>query len=109
MSNLLWHKEGVAVDAEIQRFLAGDDVVLDREFIAFDLQASRAHAEGLARIGLLTGAERDALLAGLAQLADEVERGVFVLARTSNPEGGELQRPQRRGAARGAYGIRGLA
>lgn len=24
-------------------------------------------------------------------------------------EGGELQRPQRRGAARGAYGIRGLA
>ena len=79
MSNLLWQKEGVAVDAEIQRFLAGDDVVLDREFIAFDLQASRAHAEGLARIGLLTGAERDALLAGLTQLADEVERGVFVL------------------------------
>ena len=26
MSDLLWQKPGVAVDAEIQRFLAGDDV-----------------------------------------------------------------------------------
>ncbi len=30
MTNLLWQKPGVAVDAEIQRFLAGDDVWLDR-------------------------------------------------------------------------------
>ena len=29
MTNLLWQKPGVAVDAEIQRFLAGDDVVLE--------------------------------------------------------------------------------
>ena len=28
MADLLWQKPGVAVDAEIQRFLAGDDVVL---------------------------------------------------------------------------------
>lgn len=32
MTNLLWQKPGVAVDAKIQRFLAGDDVILDREF-----------------------------------------------------------------------------
>ena len=47
MTNLLWQKPGVAVDAEIQRFLAGDDVVLDREFFLHDIQASTAHAEGL--------------------------------------------------------------
>ena len=52
MSDLLWQKPGVAVDAEIQRFLAGDDVVLDREFFLHDIQASAAHAEGLQRIGI---------------------------------------------------------
>ena len=32
MADLLWQKPGVAVDAQIQTFLAGDDVILDREF-----------------------------------------------------------------------------
>ena len=36
MSNLLWQKPGVEVDAAIQDFLAGEDVVLDREFLLFD-------------------------------------------------------------------------
>ena len=44
MSDLLWQKPGVAVDAEIQRFLAGVDVVLDREFFLHDIQASTAYA-----------------------------------------------------------------
>ena len=44
MAELLWQKPGVAVDAQIQRFLAGDDVVLDREFFLHDIAASGAHA-----------------------------------------------------------------
>ncbi len=79
MSNLLWQKAGVAVDADIQRFLAGDDVILDREFILHDIQASRAHAEGLQRIGILTQQELDALTTELADLAADIERGGFVL------------------------------
>ena len=39
MSDLLWQKDGVAVDARIMRFLAGDDVVLDREFFVHDISA----------------------------------------------------------------------
>ena len=42
MSDLLWQKPGVTVDADIQAFLAGDDVVLDREFFLHDIAASRA-------------------------------------------------------------------
>jgi len=53
MSDLLWQKPGVAVDARIQAFLAGDDVLLDREFFLHDIAASAAHAEGLQRIGIL--------------------------------------------------------
>ena len=57
MSDLLWQKPGVAVDAQIQAFLAGDDVLLDRAFFLHDIEASRAHAQGLQRIGMLA-AER---------------------------------------------------
>ena len=53
MSDLLWQKPGVEVDACIQRFLAGEDVLLDREFFLFDIQASIVHAEGLQQIGIL--------------------------------------------------------
>ncbi len=53
MSDLLWQKDGVAVDARIMRFLAGDDVVLDREFFLHDIAASKVHVDGLARIGVI--------------------------------------------------------
>ncbi|PJK12892.1 argininosuccinate lyase [Lysobacteraceae bacterium NML120232] len=79
MSNLLWQKEGICIDAEIQRFLAGDDVILDREFMLFDIEASRAHAEGLHRIGILTGEELAALQRELTALGEDFKRGDFVL------------------------------
>lgn len=79
MAELLWQKPGVAVDAQIQRFLAGDDVVLDREFFLHDIAASAAHAEGLQRIGILTKAELADLKRELAVLADDFRSGAFVL------------------------------
>jgi hypothetical protein len=60
-SGLLWQKPGTAVDAGIQAFLAGDDVLLDREFFLHDIAASRVHAEGLQRIGMLSMDESTAL------------------------------------------------
>jgi argininosuccinate lyase len=79
MSDLLWQKPGVAVDARIQAFLAGDDVLLDREFFLHDITASAAHAEGLQRIGILTSDELDGLKRELALLADDFRNGDFVL------------------------------
>ena len=79
MSDLLWSKPGVAIDAVIQSFLAGDDVVLDREFLLQDIRASRVHAEGLQRIGILTQDELDALTRELAALAEDFGSGAFVL------------------------------
>lgn len=79
MSKLLWQKQGVAVDADIQKFLAGDDVLLDREFIAYDIRASQAHAEGLQRIGILTEEELEAITRELSVLAGDESSGDFIL------------------------------
>jgi argininosuccinate lyase len=79
MSDLLWQKSGIAVDASIQALLAGDDVLLDREFFLFDIRASQAHAEGLQRIGILSTDELAALLRELDLLADDFRSGSFVL------------------------------
>ncbi len=79
MSDLLWQKPGVKVDERIQRFLAGEDVVLDREFFLFDIQASRAHAEGLQQIGILDADELAGLQRELTTLAGDFSAGRFVL------------------------------
>ncbi|KRG70937.1 argininosuccinate lyase [Pseudoxanthomonas dokdonensis] len=79
MSELLWQKPGVAVDAQIQAFLAGDDVILDREFFLHDIEASRAHAEGLQHIGILSDQELADLRRELARLAEDFRSGTFVL------------------------------
>jgi argininosuccinate lyase len=79
MSDLLWQKPGITVDAEIQAFLAGDDVIIDREFFLHDIAASRVHAEGLQRIGILSADELDALRRELDVLAGDFRSGAFVL------------------------------
>ncbi|MGH8026695.1 MAG: argininosuccinate lyase [Pseudoxanthomonas sp.] len=79
MSDLLWQKPGVTVDARIQEFLASDDVILDREFFLHDILASKAHAEGLQRIGILSPEELADLNRELDALADDFRSGAFVL------------------------------
>ncbi|MDB6162624.1 MAG: argininosuccinate lyase [Xanthomonadaceae bacterium] len=79
MTDLLWQKPGVAVDTAVQSFLAGDDVILDREFFLHDLQASRVHAQGLQTIGILSADELNALLLELNTLDVDFRSGAFVL------------------------------
>ncbi|MFC6841664.1 argininosuccinate lyase [Xanthomonas theicola] len=79
MAELLWQKPGVAVDAKIQAFLAGDDVILDREFFLYDIAASKAHAQGLQHIGILSLQELGALSEQLDVLAADFRSGAFVL------------------------------
>jgi argininosuccinate lyase len=79
VSDLLWQKAGIRTDPRIMKFLAGDDVVLDREFLPHDIEASRAHVEGLQRIGVVADDEAAALDRELVALADDVAAGRFVL------------------------------
>lgn len=77
--SLIWDKGGSAVDDAVQKFSAGQDVVLDRKLFRFDVQASKAHAHGLARIGVLTIQEADRLSDALDALLVAFNAGDFVL------------------------------
>ena len=63
MNRYVWKSgSGGSVDETIMQFLAGEDVVLDRELFPFDVRATAAHVRGLARIGLLSEAEATRLV-----------------------------------------------
>ena len=79
MTEPLWNKSDTRIDAKVMRFLAGDDVLLDREFFLHDIAASQAHVEGLANIGVVSADEAAALKCELDALAEDFKSGAFVL------------------------------
>jgi argininosuccinate lyase len=79
MTKPVWQKSDSKIDVKIMRFLAGDDVLLDREFFLYDIAASKAHVEGLANIGVLSVEEVGGLKRELDGLAEDFRSGAFVL------------------------------
>ncbi len=76
----LWQAGDSAGPSEaVNRFLAGDDIRLDQQLLPFDIEGTRAHVRGLARIGILDDAELVQLTRGLDTLKAYVEAGSFVL------------------------------
>ncbi|MCG8465742.1 MAG: argininosuccinate lyase, partial [Xanthomonadales bacterium] len=79
-NTLLWQKDGSEPpDAEMMAFLAGDDVVLDRQLFLYDVEATKAHIGGLGRITVLTSDEVDSLRLCLDDLAQRYQRGEYIL------------------------------
>ena len=74
----LWDK-GYSIEPEIERFTVGEDYLLDRDLVRADLVGSAAHATMLAKIGILTAAERDRLIAGLRAILADFGAGKFAI------------------------------
>lgn len=80
MSKILWKKAGSSgLDPDVMKFLAGEDVLLDRQLILFDMQASAAHANGLQLAGILSEQENARIQTALQQLATEYQSGQRLL------------------------------
>jgi argininosuccinate lyase len=54
-----------------------ESVSFDKELAPFDIQGSKAHAGMLAHVGIISIAERDAILAGLDAILARIEAGSF--------------------------------
>jgi argininosuccinate lyase len=70
----LWDK-GTPLDQRVLQYTAGEDYALDDRLVRHDARASIAHADMLSAQGLLTVADRDAIRAGLTELAESHARG----------------------------------
>jgi argininosuccinate lyase len=74
----LWDK-GYSIDKKIERFTVGNDREIDLKIAKYDVQASRAHANMLQSIGLLSEDELGKLKAALNELSEKIEAGDFVI------------------------------
>lgn len=70
----MWDK-GAPLDERVLRYTAGEDHALDARLVAYDVQASIAHAEMLNAQGLLSSADLDAIRDALKAIAAEHARG----------------------------------
>ncbi len=64
-----------ATDAFVERFTASVD--FDQRMYAQDIAGSIAHASMLAEAGVLSEEERDAIINGLTEIREEIEKGSF--------------------------------
>ena len=78
MTRRLWDKGGTA-DAAMLRYTSRDDWKLDQRLLAYDLLATRAHVEGLQRIGILSADERFAMTNAIDALVRQNDAGKLVL------------------------------
>jgi argininosuccinate lyase len=67
---------GEATDAVAQKFV--ESISYDRRIYKQDVAGSVAHATMLAKVGLITDGERDAIVAGLKSIERDIEAGTFV-------------------------------
>jgi argininosuccinate lyase len=64
-----------ATDAFVESFTAS--VAFDRRLYHHDIEGSIAHATMLARVGVITGQERDRIVSGLREIHKEIDEGRF--------------------------------
>jgi argininosuccinate lyase len=66
----LWDK-GTPLDAQVLKYTAGDDHLLDNRLVRYDIRASIAHAEMLGEAGLLSAADLVAIRDALTAIGEE--------------------------------------
>lgn len=78
----LWHKGNAKQDERslaTERFTVGNDRVWDMRLAAFDVMGSKAHADMLTTVSILSKEENAAIQKGLDEIAAEIENGNFVI------------------------------
>lgn len=99
----LWD-QGAPLDERVLRYTAGEDHALDERLVAYDVRASIAHAEMLAKQQLLSDADLAAIRAGLSALAAEHAHGDWHIELAD--EDGQTALERRLTARIGAAGAR---
>ena len=79
MTKKLWNIGDSNSSDEINSFLAGEDIELDKAIFIFDIDATSAHIKSLMSIGILTKSELNKLEKSLKDLKERFIKGSFKL------------------------------
>jgi argininosuccinate lyase len=75
----LWQKDSTTVSELIETFTVGRDREFDLMLARYDVEGSIAHVTMLGESGLMTPEESAAAVAGLKEIAADIEKGGFVI------------------------------
>lgn len=75
----LWGTAKNSTHPAIEKYTAGTDCLFDVELLLFDVLASKAHARGLERIGIISAKELKAALGGFDALEKDFEKGKVII------------------------------
>ncbi len=75
----LWEK-GLPLDERVLHYTAGEDHALDARLVAYDVRGSIAHAEMLAKCGLIGAEDCNAIRDGLRALEQSFEAGEWQIS-----------------------------
>ena len=75
----LWQKKQTKITEAVDRFTVGDDRNWDVRLAPYDVMASKAHAQMLSKVGLLTTYEADELCRELDNIMEMVTKEDFVI------------------------------
>jgi argininosuccinate lyase len=74
--NKIWQVDS-GLHPLVEAYTVGEDYIIDRQLIPYDIQSSRAHATMLHKIGLFSDEELKTLLAAFDKLRADWEKGDF--------------------------------
>ena len=75
----IWNTRKDGQNQAVDKFLSGEDILLDRELFLYDVQSSIAHVEELRSIGVLNNSESRKLKAALKKLGKLFKKNKFKL------------------------------
>ncbi|MCX6786192.1 MAG: argininosuccinate lyase [Candidatus Komeilibacteria bacterium] len=75
----IWQTASTKLDPLVEWYTVGNDYILDKRLLPFDIEASLAHAKALAKLKIITPAELKKLSAGLREILKLNEAGKFVI------------------------------
>lgn len=73
----IWQSASTTLHPLVEKYTVGNDYILDRSLLPFDVEASKAHAQALMKAKIITAAELKKLVTGLNEILKLHEQGKF--------------------------------
>ena len=75
----IWQSKSTKLHPLVEKYTVGNDYELDKRLLPYDVQASKAHAQALAKLKIISKTELAKLTRGLNEILKLHQAGKFVI------------------------------